>query len=260
VDNLKFHSNIIAGGYRGLALASAVDCEVVNNTFYECGQATLRFLTTSSLFPALSGNKIQNNIFAFGAASQYINGGIQPADAATFNNNIYYSSVDVNFNGPFWDPALDSIKDPQPMIFGSSTPMFTDPYTYDFSLAPGSPAISNGFSLTEPAFDFYGGLFNTPRSIGAIESGVNTMTANIDEMTPEIYPNPVIHFITIKNLKKVSGGIIQIYSVTGEHIYKIDFTKNELTIILDLIRLKQGVYFLQIISGNEVINHRFIKQ
>lgn len=147
VDSLKFYSNVIVGGHRGLSLASAQNCEVINNTFYECGQATMRFLTTSNTFPKLSGNRVENNIFAFGAASQYMNGGVQTADAATFKNNIYYSTVSPTFSGPYWDsPALDAIKDKSGMNLGSQTPMFVNAAAYDFHLKEGSPAIAAGFS------------------------------------------------------------------------------------------------------------------
>ena len=115
VKNLNFYSNIVVGGYRGLALSSAVNCNVINNTFYNCGQATMRFLTTSVLYPALSGNQVENNIFAFGN-SAYFNGGKQPASAASFSNNIYCSIVNPVFNGPYWDtPDLDPIKDKNPI-------------------------------------------------------------------------------------------------------------------------------------------------
>jgi hypothetical protein len=172
VKNLKFYSNIIVGGYRGLALSSARDCNVINNTFYNCGQATLRFLTTSSLYPKLSGNRIENNILAFGS-SAYINGGTQPADAASFSKNIYYSIINSTFNGPYWDAELDSMKDPNPINYGSGTKIFVNGSANDFHLADGSPAIGSGKAETEPGTDFYGNPYSTTsRSIGAIEVAI----------------------------------------------------------------------------------------
>ena len=200
VNDLQFYSNIVVGGYRGLALSSAVHCDVANNTFYECGQATMRFLTTSNTFPALAGNTVRNNIFAFGAASQYMNGSLQSAGAVTFEGNIYCSTSSAVFNGPYWDsPALDAIKDPKPLIFASSTPMFVNGVSGDFHLAAGSPAIATGAAGSEPVLDFYGKPFAARRAIGAAEypsgtSGVETLSLS----TLAVYPNPAVDYIIIQ--------------------------------------------------------------
>lgn len=187
VKNLNFYSNIIVGGYRGIALSSAVNCKVINNTFYNCGQATMRFLTTSVLYPTLSGNVVENNLFAFGA-SAYMNGGAQPAGAATFSNNIYYSIANSTFNGPYWDtPGLDAIKDPNPLIYPSNSPMFVDGFNLDFHLANGSPAIGKGKLQTAPLTDFFGNPFSlTTPAIGAIEFETS-IPAN--DITPPTLPN-----------------------------------------------------------------------
>lgn len=159
VKNLNFYSNIIIGGYRGLALSSARNCNVINNTFYNCGQATMRFLTTSVLYPVLYENKVENNLFAFGS-SAYFNGGTQPANAVTFSNNIYYSILNASFFGPYWDsPALDAIKDLNPLNFGSNTPMFVNGPGNDFNLLAGSPAIGSGKPKQNLSLIFLATLF-----------------------------------------------------------------------------------------------------
>lgn len=251
VKNIKFYSNIIIGGYRGLALSSAVDCKVINNTFYNCGQATMRFLTTSSLFPTLSGNKIENNIFAFGS-SEYMNGGTQPAGAASFSNNIYYSISKPTFNGPYWDtPDLDAIKDRNPMNFGSNTIMFMDGVNGDFHLAAGSPAIAAGTNETEPATDFYGNPFKmNGRSIGAIEVKSSTGVSERDELNINysIYPNPAKEYIELSSSKYV--GLIAVYSPLG--IKVLDAESNAK---IDIHNLPAGIYFLKI--GDDF--YRFVK-
>lgn len=181
VKNLKFYSNLVIGGDRGISLASARECKIIHNTFYNCGQATLRFLTTSSLYPNLLGNKIENNIFTFGA-SAYMNGSTQPANAASFSKNIYYSINSNPFNGPYWDiPDLDAIKDKNPMNYGSNTPMFVDAKKNDFHLVTNSPAVGAGALETEPVYDFYGKRFGkVARSIGAVET--------FDDSELNVYP------------------------------------------------------------------------
>ena len=262
VKNLKFYSNIIVGGYRGLALSSAVDCKVINNTFYNCDQATMRFLTTSSLYPLLSGNRVENNIFAFGT-SAYFNGGTQPSGAATFGKNIYYSIINSTFNGPYWDtPDLDDIKDTNPINFGSDTKIFTDGTSNDFHLAAGSPAIGAGMFEIEPSTDFYGKPFSvTSRSIGAVEFNNGTDVKYVSDKSNYIYPNPAEDFIEINcevfnpMLKQGidEGIVIQIFDIIGTVVASIKPMTGYHRINIE--HLSPGIYFIRI--GSKV--EKFVK-
>jgi len=239
VKNLKFYANIIVGGYRGLALSSARDCEVVNNTFYNCGQATMRFLTTSALYPTLSGNKVENNIFAFGA-SAYFNGGTQPASAAMFSNNLYFSILEPNFNGPYWDtPALDAIKDPNPLNYGSGSPMFVDGPNQDFHLATGSPAIGNGKTVTEPAFDFFGLPFSpTMRSIGAAEATTNVGVQERPFESVRVFPNPVVDYLKVQGSPFITA---EVFNAAGLKLFE-----HRADAPIPVFDLPPGCYFLKI--------------
>ncbi len=251
VKNLKFYSNIIVGGYRGLALSSARDCQVRNNTFYQCGQATLRFLTTSTLYPTLSGNIVENNLLAFGT-SAYINGGPQPAGAASFSHNIYQSTEQSTFNGPYWDtPDLDAIKDPNPMNFGSTVPMFINASAGDYRLEVGSPAIGSGTLATEPALDFWGQPFSaTARSIGAIESPEKVGTkAPFTTQTMRLFPNPATDFIEISGVDFEEK--ILIFNALG-----ILVLRTENTHPINVSSLVHGLYVLK--AGTR--SGKFLKQ
>jgi hypothetical protein len=249
VKNLKFYSNIIIGGYRGLALSSARECRVVNNTFYNCGQATLRFLTTSNFYPTLDGNTVENNLFAFGA-SAYMNGGPQPAAAANFSHNIYHSILQEPFNGPYWDsPALDSIKDQHPLIYGAGTTMFLDGPGYDLHLSPGSPAIGHGKPQTEPATDFYGNAFSGPApSIGAVEVTGNTETKEaVASRYPthiRLYPNPARDHLEVSC--EGYEGLFEIWSLTGLKLLAFESGRG-----ISIARLNPGIYFLK--AGNLIV-------
>lgn len=253
VKNLKFYSNIIIGGYRGVALSSAVDCKIINNTFYNCGQATLRFLTTSTLYPTLSGNRVENNIFAFGG-SAYINGSMQSAAAATCSRNIYYSIINPTFAGPYWDtPELDAVKDKNPMNIGNATQIFVNAPAADFHLAKDSPAIGAGLNVTEPATDFYGKPFVTGgRSIGAVEFATSV---GVDEYGHDslleadmLYPNPAHDYLEMP-LHKYSG-ILSIYNLFGEKIQDVAAQER-----IDIQYLPAGVYILKINAQM----YRFVK-
>jgi hypothetical protein len=252
VKNLSFHSNILLGGYRGLALSSAKECQVINNTFYDCGQATMRFLTTSTLYPTLSGNLVENNLFAFGS-SAYFNGGPQLAGAVSFSHNLYYSILSDPFNGPYWDsPALDAIKDPNPVTVGFNTPMFVDGPGNDFRLISGSPAIGVGKPQPAPLLDFFGNPFHpTTRAVGAIEIAGMSNTDALGEMEGplRIYPNPASHTIAVASGDY--GGVLEIWSPTGFKLLESQSGQN-----VWIGQLSPGVYFLK--AGNQIIP--FLKQ
>ncbi|MDZ4680505.1 MAG: T9SS type A sorting domain-containing protein, partial [Saprospiraceae bacterium] len=232
-------SNIIVGGYRGLALSSAKDCKVINNTFYHCGQATMRFLTTSVLYPTLSGNILENNLFVFGN-SAYFNGGQQPASAASFSNNLYQSTEQTNFNGAYWDsPALDAIKDPNPLLYGSSVNILTDAPNGDFHLIAGCPAEAAGKIVAQPALDFYGLPFSTTaRSIGAAEV---PNQVGVDALAPSdpilIFPNPASDYLDIPVQGDASE--VLIYNNIGIRVRQAKTGQR-----IELGALPAGMYFL----------------
>ncbi|MBM2813651.1 MAG: hypothetical protein HW421_413 [Ignavibacteria bacterium] len=249
VKNLKFYSNIIVGGYRGLALSSAVDCKVVNNTFYNCGQATLRFLTTSSLYPKLSDNIVKNNIFSFGQ-SAYINGSAQDSAAATLSNNIYHGIITKDFTGPYWDtPELNSIKEKEMKIFGSSTLMYVDAAKNDFHLNGKSPAIGSGVATDEPIYDFYSNKFASERSIGAIQyidSTTGVTDVQIDEIT--LFPNPCRNELNILLPYAKALATLYIYNSLGQQVYS-DFITNNIEQI-NITDFSDGVYYLVLKYGD----------
>lgn len=243
VKNLKFFSNIIIGGYRGVALSSARECKVINNTFYSCGQATLRFLTTSILYPQLYGNIVENNIFAFDQ-SAYFNGGTQPADAVVFDKNIYYSIIQGVFNGPYWDsPALDLIKDKSPLNFGSSTVIFVDGPKQNFNLVKSSPAIGAGKNQTEPLLDYYGKPYSKgARSIGAIEFQANVGVVENYRKEPsrklKIFPNPVSDQFIVKS--ESGNQKLELFNSLGNKLFNFDANQN-----VPILNLLPGIYFIK---------------
>ncbi len=218
VKRLRFYANILVNGYRGIALSSARECQVFNNTFYNFDQAVLRFLETSRLYPKLSGNVVANNLFAFGSFA-YINGGNQAADAAALSSNLYYSPKTLVFSGPYWDtPALDAIREKNALVFGSSTPMFVDAANMDFHLVPSSPAIDKGSGFAAPLLDYYGVEFSPlSRSIGAVQFQTSQAISQEDEAesTVSLSPIPASELITIHGYKNEQ---VELYDNLGRRI------------------------------------------
>jgi len=84
---------------------------------------------------------------------------------------------------------------------------------------------------------------NSPTKIKAIES---TKTEFI------VYPNPFTHKIEIKNLK--ANSIIEINNLLGKSVYKGIYNEN-----MDFSYLKNGLYFLTILSNNN-LTFKLIKE
>jgi len=268
VKNLKFYSNIINGGDRGLALSSAVDCKVINNTIYNNSNMTMRFLTTSTKFPTMKGNRVENNLFVFGL-SAYMNGSKQHADAVTFTKNIYFHFADSSFVGPYWDKELDSIKEKNPLNYGSNTNMFFNPTSGSFILADSSPALGAGMDESEPELDYYGNKYLKPRSIGAVDNmfanSVFDQSFNVQNDII-IIPNPASNFLEITFGANGCSPLqdIEIFNVFGEKVLSTSpqpspfmereesprltssTTPQEGNLRIDVSSLSPGVYFIKV--------------
>ncbi len=268
VRDLRFYSNLIIGGGRGLALSSARNCEVINNTFYNCNGPTIRLLNTSLLYPKLYDNKVENNIFAFGA-NAYMNASQQQAGSTYFKNNIYYSLVSPTFKGPYWDkPEMDLVKEANPLIYNSDTMMFVDTAKHNFHLAVGSPAIATGKTETNPTSDYFAYIFKSPRSIGAVEynsvtgigaAGGGTFMVGGDSNHGQnhgqyiIYPNPSngnINIICNDAKQNYYNKTIQIFSVAGELVYSSQTV--QLPANISTKEFSKGIYIVRI-SGNDFV-------
>ncbi|MCX6352371.1 MAG: T9SS type A sorting domain-containing protein [Bacteroidetes bacterium] len=256
VKDLRFYSNLIIGGARGFALSSARDCKVVNNTFFNCNGATFRLLNTSSLYPKLRNNIVENNIFAFGS-NAYMNASQQQAGSTHFSNNIYYSLVNTKFKGPYWDtPEMDSVKEQNLKVYTSDTIMFLDTSNRDLHLVNGSPSIATGKAQTAPTIDAFGYLYKTARCVGGVEynSVLAAMEVRATKQDFSVYPNPShTGFITLMGNPSHPNSTIkslQIFGLTGELIYST--TQQQLPLTITTKTFAKGVYILKVLSDDFV--------
>jgi hypothetical protein len=67
-----------------------------------------------------------------------------------------------------------------------------------------------------------------------------------------VYPNPVRENLTIANGKNISS--VRIFDITGRVVFSAEI--NDLSTRIDVSDFHQGVYVVQIISGNEVISRK----
>ncbi|MFA6662496.1 MAG: leucine-rich repeat protein [Bacilli bacterium] len=74
-----------------------------------------------------------------------------------------------------------------------------------------------------------------------------------------VYPNPAKDNITIST-KQLEGGILSLYDIMGKEILRRRINNDET--ILDINRLKTGVYILKVLNSENIIagNKKIIKQ
>ncbi|HEX8515223.1 MAG TPA: SBBP repeat-containing protein [Bacteroidia bacterium] len=124
---------------------------------------------------------------------------------------------------------------------------------------------STGYFHETVDFDPGAGIANLT-SVGSSPSGfvhkMNYGLVGIVENSPkthiDLYPNPTNGIFTIAVPALPKGSIVEIYNCLGALVYKKNIT-NELNTI-DLTNQTDGIYFVKIISENQLISQKMIKQ
>ncbi len=244
---IKVYSNIFVGSQSPIAFVGAINCEVVNNTIYLPTKWAIRILqeNTNEGFAKCANNSFVNNIVYVNnsAANPTINIGINTEPSSFyFANNFWYNRDNKNWAGANLPVSeLNGIKNIDPMISEDSEKGIT--------IEKSSPVLGKGVEREMPREDYNGNLFNSPRSIGAIEVNPksNSVFDNLDKM---VYPNPATNHIyiqTSKILEKHQNDFteISIYNLEGECVFrtKVIYADN---LKINLTHLSSGIYLINI--------------
>ena len=84
-------------------------------------------------------------------------------------------------------------------------------------------------------------------------SGMNDLMGN----NLNIYPNPVTNIINIETALDLQNATLNIINSLGEIVMKKQLISDT---EFDVSNLKNGIYFLSIVSNNYTVFHKFIKQ
>lgn len=74
-----------------------------------------------------------------------------------------------------------------------------------------------------------------------------------------LYPNPTNGNLNIKLSKTIENATVKVISITGQIVLE-KHNLSGTTFDFDVATLNQGIYIVQLIDGNEVLNSKFIKQ
>ncbi|MCX7909569.1 MAG: right-handed parallel beta-helix repeat-containing protein [Ignavibacteria bacterium] len=244
-SKIYVYSNIFVGSQAPIVFVGAVDCEVVNNTIYKPTKWAIRILqeTTEPNFLKCSNNSFINNIVYIdnSAASPTINIGTNTLpETFTFSNNLWFNKDNMNWAGPNL-PASETngIRNVDPLV--------TENSEYGVSISKSSPVAGRGKEVLNPTEDYFGNLFNSPRSIGAIEINPKTVNNVAKSIVAQfsLYPNPVSDYLEIHFPEyPVNHNSLKIYNVLGECVTSSYVPSNEKHMFIDVKDLPPGIYFV----------------
>ncbi|MBK5283965.1 MAG: T9SS type A sorting domain-containing protein, partial [Bacteroidia bacterium] len=91
--------------------------------------------------------------------------------------------------------------------------------------------------------------------VSALPTGINTQ---LDETLFYIFPNPASDYLTLILTENISETQIKIYNLLGELEFNSKSTNQKTDI--DISSLSSGVYFVEVISENNISRKKFIKE
>lgn len=227
--NNAVNNNFIGYGLEGLTNTQG-EFYFINNTLVNKRSASCLFVRISS---AASVAAISNNIFA-GTGTR------TSGPTTSLNNNI----TDTDIANLF----------------------FANESNYDYHLLLNSPAVNagssispvNGHSLTPNLEYAHSTNFVSRNTNAAIDAGAHEYgnSISVSEFPTEelnLYPNPFIDKITLKNAA-VNQSEISILSINGQdvtHLTSVNLIGED--IVINTFNLVKGVYLLQTVNSTKVL-------
>lgn len=221
-SNLMVYSNIFVGGETPCAFVGSEGVEVFNNSIINPTKWIFRILQETvdeDRFIECGDNSLINNLFYVNSNISFtpvnIGSNTRP-ETFDISDNLFYNTDNQN-----WKPNLIDINS----NYLNINPMINQDYT---SLDTSSSLVSKGQYLENPKYDFNSKAFLNPRSIGAIEGGV--------ELVSRVYNKSDIEYMWngdfINFSSKVIISEIYIYDLLGKQVLNKKVNAKEFGIYL----------------------------
>ena len=231
------------------------DSDVLKNMDFECGfdtnwslltpssndKAVLEDATCSGSLSGVSAAKI--TVFETGQINTAILRNAQISNDGSFNNKRYTFSVYGKGSAPNLTFKMrvkyilngNQFTGSQEKTLQTSYPQ--TPFTFSFDVPDGTTAIQFQLLCGEDIGTYYFDNFSVTEE---------TLSLKKHSQNINIYPNPVSTKIYIE--KDVSVRSASLYNINGKKIKSWETQKNE----FDLSFLKNGIYFIKIITENNL--------
>lgn len=132
----------------------------------------------------------------------------------------------------------------------ASDPQFVDLAGDDLHLLATSPGAGTGAAVVEPALDYYGMPYDTPRSKGAVEYQGSTTVEEAHVAPWRVFPNPVAEKLMV--LLPFSGTArLDLYDAAGRPVGSALY--GGAIAEMDVQHLAAGLYVLKVSMGNFAI-------
>jgi hypothetical protein len=240
--HLQVYSNLFIGSWAPIAYVGSVDVQVVNNTFYKPENWVIRILQETvdpDRFLECGDNSFINNIIYLDKnlnTETNIGSNTRP-ETFLFSHNLWYNSALPNWSGP-------DIPTPDPNQLVNADPLFTNADDEDFSLLAGSLAIGSGLAVAAPMLDYEGNAFLSPRSRGAVESGLSSTDDPTQTDALWVFPNPFAEelFLVLDTETGHTRLQISLHDAMGSRVYEGHSSNGRLY----LPKLPAGTYLLRV--------------
>ena len=233
------------------------DNVVLKNMDFECGfdnnwslyrqpnsndKAVLEDATCSGSLSGVSAAKI--TVSQSGAIGSAILRNAQISNDGSFNNKRYTFSVYGKGSSPNLTFKMrvkyilngNQFTGSQEKTLQTSYPQ--TPFTFSFDVPDGTTALQFQLLCGEDRGTYYFDNFSVTEE---------TLSLKKRSQNINIYPNPVSNKLYIQ--KDVSVGTVSLYDINGKNIKSWETQKNK----YDLSFLKNGIYFIEIVTENNLL-------
>jgi len=244
---VNVYSNVFRGSKAPITFATAIDCEVINNTILNPVTWAFRILqeTSDTRFITCSNNTIKNNLIVMPTTGQ---------PALNIGPNTDASSFSISHNAWFnpknaqWMPNTPSNEPGRLLI---------DPEIIDSNGIPSFENIvnSSGINVIKPSHGFNNVSFDgSSRSIGAYSQKIHTSVIDKSEWKSiiSISPNPVNDEVRFSGLLAEEQ-----YSILNVRMQKVWEGIVSNSSVISVANFPAGIYY--IVSKNNSVVTRFVK-
>jgi len=246
---------------RGITIDSQGDLYIA-----DMNNSRVRKVGSNNIISTYAGSSLNYSIGDGGQATMA--GFVTPYDIEIYNNNVYVADIGahnirkINQSGVI-TTYTSSIASPSGLTFDSNGNLFITGLMGTLAkidnLGIFSDILNSGLYLTSGVgFDNNNSLYLSDTANNQIKKIDMTVLNVIDQISNKeivIYPNPTSDFLSVQIPNEISIDKIAISDLTGKVLLK----QKEIITKIDVSNFKNGIYIIEVISGENSYFKKFVK-
>jgi len=218
-----------------------------------------------------TNSELRNNMISISQPSTGLKGGLVLGSTSTVG-----SAFNSNYNNIFIPGGFVAIKGTTSPAFYATLTDWQNISTHDANSSSSDPMFSSvaapiptnlaldntGLAIAGYVGDILGNIRSSTPDMGAYEFIANSIGGAPATSVLSVFPNPVFDFMNIKLDSKNSSAIeLNIFSQDGKLVRTINASELQSlsSTSVDMHDLNDGMYFIRVISGEEIYQGKFIK-